>query len=185
MKTQLLNCIDKDHPMPELRRHYFKGDTAIVSDSFILVQVWLSEEEKEDLGEGGESYPEIRGVFIDTDGSVRGTFIGEEANLYQRIDATELLSLAESVPQSPDVDGQRIAIRIGTVYIYGPRLVQVLRVLVAAGEQQLDVYYGSSRVQLEGVFSRAVVMGLIAPNKSSVPRENYTLEEIQNAGDLL
>lgn len=181
----LQRIIDTRHEMPALRYTYFpKGkDSIIVSDSTVLVEANPREEDPltlEFMGSGklvdmhtGHfqehlSYPEIRGVFVDSEGVIRGTFL-DKGPMFG-LSVREVKDICDMVPNSPDVDGERIVLAIGNIYIYPPRLRLVLDVMEANGEEMVLFRYGEDRLQLHGDLTTAVIMYVFCKtNPKAIP----------------
>ncbi len=92
---------------------------------------------------------------------------------------------AISIPESPDEDYKRIALNLGGVCIYPPRLLRVLGVFEALGSQEIILKACNDRLILESFGVKAVIMSLGKRDVSHPKIENYTMESLKLMIDLL
>ncbi len=154
----------------------------VASDStqLVLVRTKLTEEYTKEavLDKSNKPtdliYPNISGVFP------------ELANHKQFvITPGRLLRCVENVPESPDKDGKRIAIKLDGKLFYPPRMKMALDIFVAMGETTIGYIVTDDRVYLHGSKVEAVVMCLRSKNSATdLICESYTIKELESLGDL-
>lgn len=165
---------------PSLKGILYDSGALVASDTFVIVVVQA------------EYDPKLEGKIIDRS--------GEEIQLkplnYKSVipavetldkcscqyDVIDLLTACLNMPQSPDVDNERILIDFDGLLFYPPRVLQILRVFEQLGEHP-GIYVGTDRILLKSKSCTGVVVKVI-PLKRVNP-ESYTVQEAFEIGDLL